>query len=346
MRRGLTERRVYRQLKILERHSAFKQPYKFRSHPLSELNYEFPGYPKWPPFPGPTEYPNLPPGPGECINLACNPSMLACKGGCTFIACICGPPLGAVIKEDPTGKAYIAGITSTGVHVCFDKDAGCDVPSGEEYPRIVVEVFSLLSSYEVEVAILNCRCCCESISLTGASTVNPGNTWTGTITPACPGATCEVVSNSGCSLSCNVNASGSQVTVGTAGTDCGGFTVTVTDEGSAECTATDSKFVRITGGSWQLDQSSGSLGMDGCQSSCVVGGGVTNYSTYCFIDEYKYGGFSVANPCEGTVVTQCRGPVDCTDPSGTDICNWGKTCAGGTPCTYFGFWRCDWTCSC
>jgi hypothetical protein len=65
MRRGITEREVYRKLQVLERHSAFKQPYKFRSHPLAELNYEFAGYPSWPPIGGGGSGGIvIPPGPG------------------------------------------------------------------------------------------------------------------------------------------------------------------------------------------------------------------------------------------------------------------------------------------
>lgn len=99
---------------------------------------------------------------------------------------------------------------------------------------------------------VNCTCadCCEAFTLTGSDTVAPGATWTGTISPACPDATCSVSSNSGCTLTCSVNAAGSQVEVPTGGSDCGGFVVTVSYS-KAGCTSRSAtKGVRITGGSW------------------------------------------------------------------------------------------------
>jgi hypothetical protein len=206
---------------------------------------------------------------------------------------------------------------------------------------------------EVEVSV-TCQVCCEEMSLTGASTVAPGNTWTGTISPACDCATCTVVSNSGCTLSCNVNEAGNQVTVATAGSDCGGFTVTVTDENCAgDCPVnTDSKFVRITGGSWELDDSSSGLGLAGCDT-CSCGGGISYYATTCEVGEYMFGGLDAVNDdCTGTGSAQCKGdpatPCDpCGEAWGYDPCGWGGTCpAERDDCRRYSWWRCKWVCVC
>jgi hypothetical protein len=130
----------------------------------------------------------------------------------------------------------------------------------EEYPAVVVRLWPDTARFlddpgyvDVDVAIVDCRCCCEAFTLTGNDTVNAGNTWTGTIDPACPGATATVVANSSnCTFTGVVNGAGSQVTVDVGAGDCGGFTVTVT-EGSSDCSGESASFgVRIlgNGGAW------------------------------------------------------------------------------------------------
>ena len=195
----------------------------------------------------------------------------------------------------------------------------------------------------LEVAI---ECCCTQFALTGAGTVNPGNSWVGTISPACPSAECSVVSNSGCSLSCSLNEAGSQVTVGTGGGDCGGFTVTVTDPRDG-CSITDSKFVTINGGSWVFDISASDLGMVGCVG-CGSGGGIQNFGTSCYIGEYWYGGFDpIDTDCSGTFGSQCKGPADCGGSDGVNICGWSRgACGGAWPCATWGWVRCKYECVC
>lgn len=162
--------------------------------------------------------------------------------------------------------------------------------------------------------VVECEECCEDFTLSGNGTVNSGNTWTGTIDPACPGATCEVTSNSGCDLACEVNGTGSQVTVETGINDCGGFTVTVTDAGvGAECSANNaSAYVRIIGGTgaWRF-QSAPSCD---CNDSGTCGCGYGNATPYssCTVGIYRYG--------EPTGAT-----FDC-------LSNWGYSCHGGTNC--------------
>jgi len=239
MRRSITEREVYRRLQILERHSAFKQPYKFKSHPISELNYEFPGYPKispgWPP------YPDLPPEAKE--DFGCNPSMLDCEGGCTTIVCTQNI-LEAYILSDPSKTARLmssvyGGGTPLGqgvgsgdktIAVCID-DATCIIPDDLDYPVIVVLLIGPGGQeYIVEVALVDCCCLCEELSLTGSSTVNHNSIWSGTLTPACPGATVEVSSNSGCEgFTAGVSELGNQVLVNVPEDVCGSFTVSVED---------------------------------------------------------------------------------------------------------------------
>ncbi len=192
--------------------------------------------------------------------------------------------------------------------------------------------------------------CCDDMVLTGASTVTAGSTWFGQISPACGDATCNVVSNSGCSLSCNINERGSQVTVATGGSDCGAFTITVERAAEGECELrTASVGVRIIDGvvDWEHDQSFGG----GCTGDCG-GGGITFFYDSCLEGEYKYGGFDPTdnNPCEGTWLVQCKGGGDeCTcsggsspPPCSTHSCG----CDGTYCCCSWSWWRCTWTCTC
>lgn len=103
---------------------------------------------------------------------------------------------------------------------------------------------------------ITCDECCEDFTLTGASTVDPGSQWTGTIDPACPGAKCWVVSNSGCTITCQVNEAGSQVTATPGASDCGSFKVTVYDDVFGCDQNNAEKWVRINdtgqGGGWTV----------------------------------------------------------------------------------------------
>lgn len=94
-------------------------------------------------------------------------------------------------------------------------------------------------------------CCCAEFTVSGAATVSPDSIWSGTVDPPCPTATCEVTSNSGCSLSCGFD--GETVTVTVSDTDCGSFTVTITDDKEG-CSAVGTATVRINnegqGGGW------------------------------------------------------------------------------------------------
>lgn len=104
-------------------------------------------------------------------------------------------------------------------------------------------------SNEVEV-----QCCCEEFELTGNNTAGQNDTWTGTITPACPGATCDVTAGGGGDdedYSCEVSEDGSEVYVTTSSDACAYFTVTVTAPSrGGNCTQyTASKGVRISAGS-------------------------------------------------------------------------------------------------
>jgi hypothetical protein len=145
--------------------------------------------------------------------------------------------------------------------------------------------------------IVSCDECCEEFTLTGNSTVNNGELWTGTISPACPGVECNVTSNSGCSIGCSVNDAGSQVLVTPSPGTCGSFTVTVTDAGEGCDPNSANKVVRINdqgqGGTWEEVTSSGD---PQCGGPCSTGCGLW-YGGPC-IDNgtgYKYGRFSSDN---------------------------------------------------
>ncbi len=285
---------------------------------------------------------------GGCLTLVCNPTMLDCEGGCSFIACICtsGGVGAGIVWDDTGGKAYIGGTTETGAFVCT-QDA-TDVP--DEYPTIGVLMSSGTGIYLVEVGVVGCAgCSCTNMTLTGADTVNPGATWTGTIGSdegACQNATCTVTSNSGCSLTCVVSQDGTQVTVAVGATDCGSFTVEIScgDE-------SDSKSVRINdtgqGGGWAAvpgavchgagcgfhcafttfgDESTEFEGMFKCDYAC------SNVGAGCVCD----GGF----PCTGIGPYSGRtlhcSDLDCQTDGG---CNPAFT----TECDVVGY---EWGCVC
>lgn len=205
-----------------------------------------------------------------------------------------------------------------------------------------------LNCYGSVEIIVECGECCAEFTLSGASTVAPGSTWTGTISPACPGASCTVISNSGCSLDCTVNEAGSQVTVDTDAGDCGGFTIIVTDETTGECTAnSDSMFVKITGGVWTHDQSSSDLGLRGCDTGTCPGqgGNTAKYNDFCYSGAYKYGGWEVVGlACEGNWGYWCYGTGECSaDGSQPPCMSKSDTCGD---CIAWSWWRCVYECSC
>jgi hypothetical protein len=212
----------------------------------------------------------------------------------------------------------------------------------------------------MEVVITDCEVCCDPFTLTGDDTVNASATWTGTIDPSCAGAECGVTSNSGCTLTCNVNEAGSQVTVGVGGGDCGSFTVTVTEpEGCENDTA--SKTVRINGGGagWvSHGESTHSCG------SCPHGPNGWRISiSSCTEGKFRYGGGGTcgfnnsAQLCYGCTPTHCAEAENEKPPCG-GYPNWGSCaedhvsltgfCAGGPiqGCTHWRFSTCEWKCSC
>jgi hypothetical protein len=179
---------------------------------------------------------------------------------------------------------------------------------------------------------VSCDVCCEDFELAGAATVNDDAIWVGTISPACPGADCEVSSNSGCEgFSCAVNQAGSEVVVGVPENACGGFTVTVTDGNSDndDCTASDSLGVRInnTGG--------------GQPVGSWVGGADCDFTPDCnkpFSGVCYNHGVGINNTCvlELTKFTSYRQSCSTNLPglgcgTGCNPANCPNTC-GGSPC--------------
>jgi len=220
-------------------------------------------------------------------------------------------------------------------------------------------------SNSMSVEVLDEEECCAEFTLTGDDTVNQGDTWTGTISPACPTAECSVSSNSGCSLTCTVNAAGSQVTVGTTGA-CGSFTVTVTDQArDGECSETsDTQSVRIIGGGGSFSsvevQSS-----ENCSENCTVGCG-SAFSDNCWDeDNAYYYGWQSSSPCDSSYSAECAGcqvdecpSMETNKPpcrTATATCDSiGRTsgfCSGSgddtkCPCTKWSWQKCEWVCSC
>jgi len=140
------------------------------------------------------------------------------------------------------------------IAVCID-DATCIIPDDLDYPYVILLLIGPGGQEQVvEVALVDCCCLCEGLTLTGSGTVNHNSIWSGTLTPACPNATCEVSSNSECEgFTCGVSALGNQVLINVPEDACGSFSVTVTD-GCERNTASFS--VRINdsgqGGEWTV----------------------------------------------------------------------------------------------
>lgn len=340
-------------------YSEFQKPYKWEgddkdNYPMWE--WSWPSFPSLPEIGGIT-LPDIPEGGGECEfddrciwAIIMGPDTLDCPTSETYVSmhvwmgCSVAPWWAAFgtweLETSDPDNIFISSQTAFSATVEVTSNASDGVATLTYYGP------GCTATKEI---IIECSGCCASFTLSGADTVAPGSTWTGTISPACPYATCSVVSNSGCDLSCSINEAGSSVSVVTGGSDCGGFTVTVEDDGF-KCTESDSKFVRITGGSWAHEYPSGDLGLAGCTDGvgCSVGGGANYFYDYCYQGEYKYGGFEVqvGHACEGTWLNQCKGTSeDPCSPDGEQPPCMSKSVPSCT-CVYWGWWRCNWVCEC
>ncbi len=297
---------------------------------------------------------------GPCV-MACNNVILDCAGGCTKIPCICATePMSAHIAwDDSQGNAYIAGVGGGMVTICVKEEAAGE--SVGDYPTIGVKVIDGDGDpYVVTVSLVDCDPCCDDISVSGDPTVSPGATWTGTISPACSGATVVVVSNSGCTaLGGVVNGAGSEVTVDVAANECGTFVVTVSDPLGGDC-STGEATVRINaegqGGGWAQETVIWCRIEYGCSSGCGAG---SRTHAACVDDStgFKYGR---GTDCASTFVEKCTRPDNSPCASGGLPPCWDfdyalcvqpymSSCAGCDPaCTnvWYDCHRCDWSCVC
>ena len=367
MRRTLTERYVYKKLGVLERHSSFKKPYRQRSpHKLGELDYSYRDQSGNPGTGGPP-----PPGFGGCADapMVCLGGMLDCEqGGCDLIACICGaPPYNVSILSDPTEQAW----TEPGFFpkVCVPEGMKLDLEHGEIIARVTD---ANGQSFVTTHSLVDCAQCCDPFVLGGDDNKDPNSTWTGTITPACEGATVVVTSNSGCTLSGTVASDGATVSVPIGALDCGAFTVTVSFNESGCDVQSASITVRINdtganGGDWALDTVIWCRVQSGCGGhDCTCAGGdcvgVPHNHAACIDGEYRYGlGNAAPNLC--TLLYKeycsrinagdnfdCEGKPPCLDTTHYD-CTTNCTCpaCGGAPAANDWYWdchRCVWECAC
>jgi hypothetical protein len=206
----------------------------------------------------------------------------------------------------------------------------------------------------MSIQITTCDPCfsCEEFTLAGDDTVNQDSTWTGTISPACPTAVCEVSSNSGCDpFTCGINGPGSQVTVDVGPDECGSFTVTVRDGEDCEDT-TATKSVRINAGSWVTILTSACTA--GCLNTCFPSDGS---GPACVTGIYKYGRRGGGINCRDGHHISCHGPPSiCWNQ---DNCDWGCLSPGAgycphVPCegpaygylTHHDAAKCEWKCTC
>lgn len=175
---------------------------------------------------------------------------------------------------------------------------------------------------EISVEMEDCGCC-KDFTLTGNETVNPGSQWTGLISPACQDAECSVVSNSGCTLTCSMNGSGSEVYVTPGALDCGSFTVTITYSVEDCIEKSASWSVRIN----DLGQGGGWIEIELYEYSVEV---------YCLTN----------TECTNHVGTYVSEDLGCVDENDQRY-KYGRsyTCGGGDECcqTILQYcWGCEW----
>lgn len=110
-----------------------------------------------------------------------------------------------------------------------------------------------ISQCEEECAALEGDCCEES-AISGSDTVDPGSSWKGTVSPACPAGRVEVTSNTGFDVGGSLNSTGTMITVTVAPDVCGSLTVKLYGPGDG-CSVSDSISIRVNnagqGGAWE-----------------------------------------------------------------------------------------------
>ena len=236
---------------------------------------------------------------------------------------------------------------------------------------------------EMDVRVEECGCCKEFV-VEGPTTINPGATWQGVVTPSCEDATCAVTSNSGCTISCEMNPNGSKVFAYPGASDCGSFKVTVSyTEGG--CDSQEAyQWVRINntgqGGSWVEETTDWCWGST-CGSLCTTCNASSptecdfappaseqppwEWDAYAY-EQYKYGeGSSCSDPidyqcnyntdgaeaCDGeppNAPAKKAVAVACIDP-GCDCLTTPPTYnCDDTPSNdyWYNCNRCEWECTC
>lgn len=362
MRQTVTEREMYKKLKLLERHSSYKKPYyNFETHQHGELRYSWPrfrpgdrpGGGAWvPPTGGTGEE-----GYGGCA-MACNGGMLDCEeGGCDTITCICAePPLYGTIVEDPTGSASILGQGSAQLQVCIEPQK-----TNETYDEVVVHVLDS-RGYQALTRhpLVDCNECCDSFSLTGANTVNPDSNVVLTVSPCCTGIEITVAATCG-SVNSSTSPDGCKVTVSVGAAACGEITVTATYTAENCTTRTATKYIRINntgqGGAWNDwtaccdDANYCNTCCDGSQD-CDVGGcdGWVSSSS-SIITETDNGWKRLGRG--GPLDPDCSEDIECRPCNTGGPTNEGCTpqggCSGACGSDYeyiWGYSVCTWRCSC
>jgi hypothetical protein len=305
----------------LTEYSEFQKPYTERE--------EWPEWEwTWPDMPFPTipeiSVPDVVPIKEECdVEDECDlaaitgPTNMECGDSAnflqahTFIGCGVAPwwaAFGSWELTNGNGECEIVSQSAIGCRV-YCSDTATD-------QLLILKYNGPLECNATHEITVECDGCCKDFDLTGSATVAPGNTWTGTIAPGCPGATVGVTSNSGCTLGGSLNGPGNQVTVDVGATDCGGFEVTITDANEG-CTYSQSIQVRILntgqGGSW-VDTGGGGGG-GSCSSSGDCFGSCT--PTGCDINSESVLGCTVGYIKHGNTNYTCRG---CNDYSCNGSC--------------------------
>lgn len=206
---------------------------------------------------------------GECQSYTHIHVWESCPGDLPYEAAF-----GGWFLSGGNGKCYlIPGLVIA--RVCCDDDAGDQ--------QLVLYWDGIGCSAEYPITVKDCvECPCEPFTISGSGTATTNSTWTGTVDPACPGATCEIIPGGGGDITdysgCTLNEAGDEVQVSIAGGACGTFTVSMV--GCNDISS--STVVRITdGGGWGDSVDSCDQGDD-----CGISPGTCSNlaETYCVAD--------------------------------------------------------------
>ena len=151
----------------------------------------------------------------------------------------------------PSGAAGIVGWTASAGEI-LSQTVGMRwrAPECCHEDKVTITAFVVPDCHDAIEITLQCECC-ENFEIEGPETVNPNNTWTGSLDPPCPGARVYVSSNSECaaSVSGELNEDGDEITVSIGAVACGSVDITIQDQNEGCETPKAYHSIRVNQGS-------------------------------------------------------------------------------------------------